>query len=132
MPCPYFGETDQGVSAALNGGTDDAPDAEVAVSDVEDRFGGLQKQLHGQRLLADMNRGNQGSGRDAGGGTETDHDAGDAPIGLFAAGAVGREVLGDVAIGAEAFGRAIQQLDRQVLVAPVTQSEQNGSQFPKA
>ncbi len=79
-----------------------------------------------------MNRGQRAGGRDARGGAETDQHPGDAPVGLLAAGPVGRELLGDVAVGTQALGRAIQQLDRQVLVAPTAQGEQNDREPAKA
>jgi len=92
------------VAAALPGRAHDTPHAKVAIADIEHRFGRFQHEFHGQGLFTDMLGGDQGAHRDAGVDTKTDQHPGDTPIVSPAGGSVGRERLGDVAIGPQTLG----------------------------
>src|ERR1700683_1003634 len=120
------------MSASLDSGPDHTPDAKIAIPDVKNPFGGFQDQFNGQSLLADMNGSNPRCGGDAGGGAEADQHSGQAPIAFFSASAMGGELFADVAMGAKAFGRSVQQLGRQVWAAPLAQEQQSRGELAEA
>jgi len=103
------------MTARLDGGAGQPPQAEVAVPHPDHAGGPAQDQRHGQRLLAHAQRPQAGGQGQATAGAEDHHHPHQAPVGRAPLVAGRGKALGDVAVRAQAHGGAVDQPDLQIM-----------------